>query len=150
MRSAGSRPFAILAYDRQIVLGQAEVSLKVQTPTDVAARWRVPAEQALDWINSRRGAQFELTGVIAPGQSDAPTDGRGFELGLVLCDGDHCAREQVYVIPHNDDFEFREIALSEAKIPPLLDPPAGVRAGWLDEQLCRYDFLLLLYYRGRW
>ena len=31
-----------------------------------------------------------------------------------------------------------------------LDPPPGLRARWLDEQLEQHDFLLLLFYRGRW
>lgn len=121
-----------------------------QSPADIAAEWRVPAEQAVDWINTRRGAHFELTGLITPEQTDDPHGDGGFELGLVLCDGEHCAREQVRVVAQDDGFEFREIAMAEPAIPPLLDPPAGVRANWLDEQLNRHDFLLLLFYRGRW
>jgi len=35
-------------------------------------------------------------------------------------------------------------------IPPLLDPPEGIRSTWIDEQLKKYEFIVLLYYRGLW
>jgi hypothetical protein len=39
---------------------------------------------------------------------------------------------------------------SEPDIPPLLDPPVGVRREWLDRQLEQHEFVLLLFYRGLW
>jgi hypothetical protein len=33
---------------------------------------------------------------------------------------------------------------------PLLDPPAGARAGWLDQVLAKHAFTVLLFYRGFW
>jgi hypothetical protein len=33
---------------------------------------------------------------------------------------------------------------------PLLDPPAGVRAGWLDQVPPKHAFTVLLFYRGFW
>ena len=33
---------------------------------------------------------------------------------------------------------------------PLLDPPAGVRTGWLDDVLQKYSFVVLVFYRGFW
>ena len=33
---------------------------------------------------------------------------------------------------------------------PLLDPPPGVRAGWLDDVLPKYSFVVLVFYRGFW
>ena len=35
-------------------------------------------------------------------------------------------------------------------IPPLLDPPEGVRRSWLDDELAKHEFVLLLFYRGLW
>lgn len=116
---------------------------------------RAPAEGALAWVNERRGSRFYLTGVI---EADAGTDQqRPFELGLVLCDGDICTREQVRVTPVTDGapddherYRFDTVAEAAPDIPPLLDPPPGLRAHRLDEQLRQHDFLLLLFYRGRW
>ena len=36
------------------------------------------------------------------------------------------------------------------EVPTLLDPPVGVRRTWLDDQLTKHDFILLLFYRGLW
>ena len=35
-------------------------------------------------------------------------------------------------------------------IPPLLDPPIGVRTGWLNAQLDKHKFVVLVFYRGLW
>ncbi len=34
--------------------------------------------------------------------------------------------------------------------PPLLDPPAGTRNGWLAEQLAQHAFVVMVFYRGYW
>ncbi len=118
---------------------------------DLPPALRPPAEAALAWLNESRGTQYRLTGLVDTEDALAATPGSAVEFGLVLCEGDHCTREQVRVEPHGADFAVSAAAAPEAAlVPPLLDPPAGVRSGWLDEQLARYDFILLLFYRGRW
>ncbi|MEL0048711.1 MAG: hypothetical protein VW867_08700, partial [Gammaproteobacteria bacterium] len=77
--------------------------------------------------------------------ADAP-----FEVGLVLCDGEICAREQIHIIPDGGAYQFKFADEAEPDIPPLLDPPVGVRREWLDKQLEKHEFVLLLYYRGLW
>jgi len=47
-------------------------------------------------------------------------------------------------------FEFSILDLAEPSVPALLDPPGGNRVGWLDQQLEKFEFVLLLYYRGLW
>ncbi len=69
---------------------------------------------------------------------------------MVLCEGEVCAREQVRIRARGDGFEVTAIEADDPAIPPLLDPPAGVRRTWLDAQLAKHKFVLLLYYRGRW
>ena len=73
-----------------------------------------------------------------------------FSFGLVLCDGVICAREQIRVTPYGDAFQFNFADEAEPDIPPLLDPPVGVRREWLDKQLGKHEFVVLLYYRGLW
>ena len=107
-----------------------------------------PAEAAVAWLNQTQNSQFELTGVIEP---ETPVNNSGsYEIGLVLCDGELCARQQVRVTPRNNGFEFSRVEQDAPLIPPLLDPPKGLRAQWIDEQLGKFDFILLLFYRGRW
>ena len=91
-----------------------------------------------------------MTGLIDGESALAAAPGDAYELGLVLCDGDLCARAQVHILPDGDAYRFRFVEAQELAIPPLLDPPAGVRRQWLDEQLDKFDFILLLFYRGRW
>ena len=104
------------------------------------------AQAAVTWLNEQQGSAFYLTGVQEP-NGDTSED---FELGLILCDGDICTRETVSVSNTNGGVEFARVDDDAPAIPPLLDPPPGLRRAWLDEQLQRYDFLLLLFYRGRW
>lgn len=109
-----------------------------------------PADAALAWLNDTRGTQYRLTGLV---DTDAALAARGdepMEFGLVLCEGDHCTREQVRVLPKGQGFEVAAVEADNPVIPPLLDPPVGVRSAWLDEALARHDFILLLFYRGRW
>ena len=106
------------------------------------------AEAATQWINEAQGSSYDLTG-LAASPADPTIDG-SIEMGIVLCDGDICARKQVLVQPHAYGFNVAPVALSEAEIPALLDPPVGVRSQWLEAQLERCEFVLLLFYRGRW
>ena len=52
--------------------------------------------------------------------------------------------------PDGDSYQFGYVVEAEPDIPPLLDPPPGIRREWLDKQLEKYEFILLLYYRGLW
>ncbi len=102
------------------------------------------------WINQERAANFRLTGLVdaeaaISGGIEAP-----MELGLVLCDGELCQRQQVRIEPTGHGFSISAVETEEAPIPPLLDPPPGVRASWLDDQLEKHDFIALLFYRGLW
>ena len=108
------------------------------------------ANAAVAWLNDTRGAQFRLTGLVDAEAALAAKPGDTVELGLVLCEGDLCLREQVRVTPRGDAFEVASIETEDRAIPALLDPPAGVRKTWLDDQLAKYNFILLLFYRGRW
>lgn len=114
---------------------------------------QAPAEAAIAWLNAQDEASFELTGLVDADLAQAALAGdaqQGFELGLILCDGDICAREQVLVRGQAPEYQFSRVAQAGSEIPPLLDPPPGVRASWLDQQLAKHEFVLLLFYRGLW
>ena len=108
------------------------------------------ADAALQWINRERGAQFKLTGLVDPEEALATDGSDPIELGLVLCEGDVCLREQVRVQRTGEGFQIAAIEAEETVIPPHLDPPASVRKGWLDEQLAKHAFVMLVFYRGFW
>jgi hypothetical protein len=109
------------------------------------------AEAAVAWLNNDRGTNFHLSG-LADDDAAAPVRvGDMAELGLVLCDDDICAREQVRVVKTEAGYDVSGVAMADDdRIPALLDPPVGIRAHWLDDQLAKFEFVLLLFYRGRW
>ncbi|MDG2277969.1 MAG: hypothetical protein P8L31_08395 [Pseudomonadales bacterium] len=45
------------------------------------------------------------------------------ELGLILCDGEICIREQVRVTASGDTYQFDFVEQAAPAIPLLLDPP---------------------------
>ncbi len=115
---------------------------------DIPESFLAPAEAALRWINAKEGTSYELTGL-----AEAPrtaTFESPAELGLVLCDGDLCSREQIRITGSDGGWQFEPAEAPVAEIPPLLDPPVGVRSRWLEAQLEKFEFVLLLFYRGRW
>ena len=120
----------------------------MQAPENIPDHLAPAAQAALLWINNARASEYSLTGLVDA--DDIETAGEPFEFGLVLCDGEICAREQIRVVPDGDAFHFDFVDESEPDIPPLLDPPVGVRRDWLDRQLEKFEFVLLLYYRGLW
>lgn len=120
----------------------------MQTPADIPPHLEKPARAALAWLNKARDSCYELTGVIEP--EAAGSTGDAYELGLVLCDGEICAREQVRVMPSGEGYDFSSVDIASPSIPPLLDPPLGLRRDWLEEQRAKFDFIVLLFYRGRW
>lgn len=115
-----------------------------QVPMHLAA----VVQAAVDWVNVERDSGFTLTGLV---DAEAITNlSEPFELGLVLCDGELCGREQVQVLPEDGTYTFRFTPQAALNIPPLLDPPEGIRRDWLARQLAKYEFVVLLYYRGLW
>lgn len=120
---------------------------------EIPQELRSEVEAALAFINHERGSAFRVTGIVDPedavkGRSTAD----GFDLSLVLCEGDHCAMEQVRVVRDGDDIRcsLPAEASSDEDLPAHLDPPAGTRDGWLEAKLAKHRFVVLLFYRGFW
>ena len=122
----------------------------MQLQEDIPSALVPPVEAALQWVNNNQEKNFELTGLVAYEQALQAVPGEAYELGLVLCDGDICACKQVRIEPNDSGYLVSFVETEDPGVPPLLDPPEGSRRAWLDEQLEKNDFLLLLFYRGRW
>ncbi len=122
----------------------------MQIEQSIPSELRPAAEAALAWVNTSQGQNYELTGLVDAEQALSARADESYELGLVLCDGEMCAREQVQVKPTSDGFDFSSVAAGARDIPPLLDPPEGVRRDWLANELGKHEFVLLLFYRGLW
>lgn len=122
----------------------------MQQDEDIPTSLRPQAEAAVSWINETQERSYELTGLVDYEQALRAEAGEGYELGLILCDGEICAREQIRVGPSGDGFQFSFVDAVQRDIPPLLDPPEGVRSGWLGAEMARHKFLVLLFYRGLW
>ncbi len=117
---------------------------------DIPKELQPAADAALAWVNKERNASYKLTGLVDPDPNWQPEDGEATELGLVLCENDMCSREQVRIQKHGDGFQIAGVAAEEALIPHHLDPPEGVRTPWIDEQLAKHKFIVLVFYRGFW
>lgn len=122
----------------------------MQVLEDIPGQLAPQITAAVDWINHQRTQAFEVTGLVDYEQALAAKPGESIALGLVLCDGEICAREQVLIEPAKDGFQCGFVDIAEREIPPLLDPPAGIRSTWLDNVLEKHEFVLLLFYRGLW
>jgi hypothetical protein len=116
------------------------------------------AEAARAWFSETEGSEFELTGIVDPGAAPAESPGpAASELQLILC-GERggrevCLRERFSVSEVDGAFDvtlLRDETPEVGSPAPLLDPPAGVRAGWLDQVLPKHAFTVLLFYRGFW
>ena len=110
---------------------------------------RQPVEAARDWLNESQGTAFSVTGLVDYETALNASPGEAYELGIVLCDGEICKREKVQFTPEGGSYRF-SINQPDFEMPAELDPPAGLRSEWLDKQLSKQEFLLLLFYRGRW
>ncbi len=122
------------------------------------------AEAARLWFAREQSAEFKLTGIVDPQDVLAHDTINGArELQLILCgqqEGqDVCLRERFVIKPDGDGFDVTHLAGDAANATgsfkigspaPLLDPPPGVRTGWLDEVLEKYSFVVLVFYRGFW
>lgn len=118
---------------------------------EIPAELQPAADAALAWINKERDASFKLTGLVVDADdSEELATSAQMELGLVLCQGDICMREQVRIVASDQGYEISAIEAAAPVIPPHLDPPVGVRTNWLAEQLGKHRFVVLLYYRGLW
>ena len=106
------------------------------------------AEAALSWVNDAHATNYSLTGLVDV--DEGVNIAKPFELGLILCDGELCMRDQVRVAPDGEAYQFDFVDEAAPDIPPLLDPPEGLRKEWLDKQLEKHEFVLLLFYRGLW
>ena len=109
---------------------------------------RAPTKKALQWLNRENNSDYDLTGLVG---ADKVSDlSKPFEIGLILCDGELCARKQVAFTPTNKGFIFSQIELEAPSIPPHLDPPPGIRKEWINNELSNHEFILLIFYRGLW
>ena len=127
---------------------RSSVMIMVQTEIDIPEFLRGPALAGVAWINEKNNTSYELTGLVDVEKiKDIKLP---FELGLVLCDGEICTREQVLFKPSTEGYTFERLEADTPDIPPLLDPPVGVRRNWIERQLKNCEFIVLLYYRGLW
>lgn len=118
------------------------------------------AEAARAWFAREQDSEFKLTGIVDPDESLESDDATGArDLQLILCgtqDGqDVCLRERFTVKPAEADSGFDVTHIADAgpavgSPAPLLDPPAGVRSGWLEGVLQKHAFVVLVFYRGFW
>lgn len=108
-----------------------------------------PVEAARDWLNNNHGTDFRVTGLVDYDAALKATPGETFELGIILCDGEICKREKIHFTPEGGNYRF-SINQPDFEMPAELDPPPGLRLEWLDKKLGEQEFLLLLFYRGRW
>ncbi len=116
------------------------------------------AEAARAWFSQERGSDFKLTGIVDPddiGERGSAAAAREFQL--ILCgnqDGQEvCLRERFEVSLSGGGFDVVHLegALPGLGSPaPLLDPPPGVRKGWLDTAVANHAFVVLVFYRGFW
>ena len=128
------------------------------TPTlveEIPRELRADVDAAVAWLNRERGRAFEVTGIVDPVDAVALRARNGpaepLDLGVILCDGDFCVREQVRVTRTNGDVHVALADEALSQDPPAeLDPLPGVRSAWLDEQLAGCEFLVLVFYRGFW
>ncbi len=111
-------------------------------------------DAALDWFNASSEAAdevFRVTGILDASEALSGSD----ELQLLLCGGDRC-EQLTFRVTRNGDLHTvalidRERSVQQSDRPQGdLDPPPGVRRGWVDGVLSQHAFVVLLFYRGFW
>ena len=112
---------------------------------------RPEVDAALAWVNRERHAAFQVSGIVDPEVALAAPEGGARDLALVLCQGDLCLREQVRGRRGPGGIECGPVETAAQDDPPAhLDPREGARSGWLEEQLAKHAFVVLVFYRGFW
>ena len=122
------------------------------------------AEAARLWFAREQSTEFKLTAIVDPQDVLAHDSTSGTrELQLILCGNqegqDVCLRERFEIKRDGDGFDVTHLddaGEGRGQSPrvgspaPLLDPPLGVRACWLDGVLEKHAFVVLVFYRGFW
>ena len=118
-------------------------------PDELAPR----VEAAVAWFNASAESaedEFKVTGILDADEALSGSD----ELRLIMCGGDRCEQRSFRVKGSNDTWaiEFADTIQTQQEDKPQaeLDPPPGVRIGWLDKALSQHAFVVLLFYRGFW
>ena len=121
--------------------------------SDIIPKELLPrAEAAVAWFNDSSvadGTTFSVTGIL---DAEAALTGSD-ELKLILCGGNRCEQRSFHVTGSDGQWtiEFSDhIGKREDSPQAELDPPPGVRLGWLDSVLSQHAFVVLLFYRGFW
>lgn len=117
---------------------------------DIPTTLKPAANAALAWINEQHGANYKLTGLVDPDPAWQADQGTATTMAMVLCENDMCAREEVRIQRQGDGFQIAAVEALDTLIPPHLDPPKGVRSGWLENQISQRDFTVFIFYRGLW
>lgn len=117
---------------------------------DVPAQLQSASTAAVNWINEKRGTSYMLTGLVDPDLMWQPEAGLATEMALVLCDDGSCAREQIRIQMQDDGYQIASIDAQDTLIPPHLDPPQHTRRSWLDGELSKHKFIVIVFYRGFW
>lgn len=118
--------------------------------SNIPMELRQSGEAAVKWLNEEKNNSFYLTGIVDYESALNTKSGQDYEFGLVLCNGEVCVREQVKVSLRKDGYTFNLVDSATPDIPPLLDPPEGIRSTWLTNVLQKHEFIILLFYRGLW
>jgi hypothetical protein len=110
-------------------------------------------EAAVAWFNASAESaedEFKVTGIVDADEALTGSD----EIRLIMCGGDRCEQRSFRVTGSRDAWTIEladTITPQEGNKPQAeLDPPPGVRSGWLDKALSQHAFVVLLFYRGFW
>ena len=120
---------------------------------EIPKELRAEVDAALAWLNREQARSFKVSGIVEPDEilarrSRAPNE--PLDLSLILCEDDLCVRETVQVRGTASGIEVTRAEGEVVDPPGELDPAPGVRTQWLDTQLARYPFVVLVFYRGFW
>tara|TARA_A100001037_G_C15004843_1_gene568869 strand:- start:460 stop:828 length:369 start_codon:yes stop_codon:yes gene_type:complete len=122
----------------------------MRTRQQIPTRLTVPGELTLEWLNKKLQSNFEWTGLAEPIYNESVKKDSPFRLNMILCDGEICIRKDILVSRQKNDWSFLLLEEENNEIPPLLDPPSGHYRSWFEKTLAQHEFVLLLFYRGRW
>ena len=121
----------------------------MQIVEEIPDSLRPEVDAAVAWLNAEEGTHFTVTGLVDPAPA-LRAAGAAHDLGLILCEGDRCVREQLRVRPQGGGFAISRAVEERVDPPPEIDPPPGARLGWLETRLAQHAFVVLVFYRGFW